>query len=208
MHPDKNDKHFCSTFTLITQNMRKRPRDHLENLVFSILSSQRRERYREQISPLPFTCFLSCSLLTLISHPVTHHFFQTRAGCCRVVLPPVLLLRVVSGERSTTAWRGFWRVTRRWWQAKANHAQHFPMKAWLPHRGKAAKPSEACLPVYRQENKKWFSLFLFHPAVLQLPSTEKWSCCVRVWNMFFTYTNDFLWILIVYLEFPSTYVAE
>lgn len=47
MCPDKNDKHCYSIFTLNTQNMRKRPRDHLENLVFSILSSQRRERYRE-----------------------------------------------------------------------------------------------------------------------------------------------------------------
>lgn len=206
MRPDKNDKHFCSTFTLITQNMRSN-RGIIWKTSFFPFCLLRGEIQRTN-SPAAVTCFLSCSLLTLISHPVTHHFFQTRVGCCRVVLPPVLLLRVVSGERSTTAWRGFWRVTRRWWQAKANRAQHFPMKAWLPHRGKAAKPSEACLPVYRQENKKWFSLFLFHPAVLQLPSTEKWSCCVCVWNMFFTYTNDFLWMLIVYLEFPSTYVAE
>lgn len=149
--------------------------------------------------PTAVTCFFSCSLLTLISHLVTHHFFQTHIGCCRVVLPPVLLLHVVSGEHSTTAWHGFWRVTRRWWQAKVNRAQHFPMKAWLPHRGKSVKPSEACLPVYREENKKWFSLFLFHPAVLQLTSQGKGSCCVFLWNMYFTYSSDFLWMLIVYL---------
>ena len=154
--------------------------------------------------PTAVTCFCSCSLLTLISHLVPHHFFQTRAGCCRVVLPPALLLRVVSGERGTTAWRGFWWVTRRWWQAKVNRAQHFPMKAWLPHRGKSANLSEACLPVYREENKKWFSLFLFHPAVLQLTSLVKENCCVFIWNVlhleqWFSFNVNCLFIIPFYL---------
>lgn len=153
------------------------------------------------------TCFFSCSSLTLISHLVAHQFFQSRAGCCRAVLPGV--------PAACCFWRALYYCLARALASgsegaagKLNRAQHFPMKAWLPRRGKSAPPSEACLPVYREENKKWFSLFSFHAAVLQLTSPVKWSCCVFIWNVFFTYSSDFLWMLIVYLLFPSTYVAE
>lgn len=131
----KNDEQRCITFTPITQNTRKLLKDHLENpvLTFGIL---RGERDRE--NKLPQRCYLfpSCSSLTFISYLITHHFFQSHKGCCRVVLPPVLLQCVVSGQHSTTAWHRFWWVTRRWWQANVNLAQSFPMKAWLARRGK------------------------------------------------------------------------
>lgn len=154
-----------------------RLKDHLENpiLAFCILRGDRGTENR--LSQRRYL-FPSCSLLTFISYLITHHFFQSHKGCCHVLPPPVLLQCVVSGQHSTTAWPRFWRVTRRWWQANVNHAQCFPMKAWLPHRGKQAQLGEACLPVYQEESKKWFSLFLFHPAVFQLRSQEEKLFCL------------------------------
>lgn len=64
--------------------------------------------------PLPVAFLARCWHSSVTVLPITF----SRPGCCRAVLPPGLLVCVVSGACSTTAWRGFWWVTRRWWQAK------------------------------------------------------------------------------------------
>lgn len=176
---------------LLSPSLHKRrwPRDHLETpvLTFHLFPE---ERDTEDGFPSAITCCFSCSLLTLISHCVTHHIFQTRVlscgasswvtgVCCFWSVQYYCLAWLLVSDSEVVA-------------GKVSCAQHFPMGAWLPHRERAAEPGEACLPVYQEENTKWFSLFWFHPAVLQVTSPVKWGCFGFIWNMFFTYSSDFL----------------
>lgn len=168
----KNDEQRCITFTPITQNTRKLLKDHLENpvLTFSILRGER--DIEKQTSPalLPVPFLLIADVHQLPYYPSLFPKPQrvlscgpssrVTAVCCFWTAQYYCLAQVLVSDSEVVA-------------GKCEPCPKLSHEGLACSQRKIGSAWWSMSSSLSGRNKKWFSLFLFHPAVLQLRS--QWS---------------------------------